>query len=61
MSTTTDEFLTFDEAAAIVRCTSAALRERWRRLKLPVVRFGPRRVLIERAVLMAYLREESIT
>jgi excisionase family DNA binding protein len=60
MSDAREEYLTFDEAADIVRCTSAALRERWRRYRLPVVRFGRRRVLIARATLMAHLRELAV-
>jgi excisionase family DNA binding protein len=60
MSERSEVFLTFEEAAAVVRCTSAALRERWRRHKLPLTRFGERRVLIARAVLMAHLREQSV-
>ena len=55
-----DEYLTFDEAAEVVRCTTAALREWWRRHEMPLVRFGPRRVLIARSVLMAHLREQVV-
>jgi hypothetical protein len=55
-----EEYLTFEEAAGIVRCTSAALRERWRRYHLPVVRFGQRRVLIARSALLAHLREQAV-
>jgi hypothetical protein len=47
------------EAGAVVRISEAAMRERWRRHKLPVTRFG-RSVLIARSVLMSHLREQVV-
>jgi Helix-turn-helix domain len=55
-----ETYLTFEEASRIVRCTTAALREYWRRHKLPTTKWGERRVLIERDVLIAHLKERSV-
>jgi excisionase family DNA binding protein len=54
-----EKYLTMREAAEVVRVSEAAMRERWRRLKLPVTRFG-RNVLIAKSVLMVHLREQAV-
>jgi excisionase family DNA binding protein len=52
------DLLTIKEAAAVARTTEAAMREKWRRMRLPVVRFG-RSVRIEREELERQLKREE--
>jgi excisionase family DNA binding protein len=52
------ELMTFKEAAAVVRTSEDALRQKWGRMGLPVVRFG-RSVRIEREELERQLRRET--
>jgi hypothetical protein len=59
MSEANETYLTMREAVEVVRVSEAAMRERWRRLKLLLTRLG-HNVLIARTDLMALLRGQVV-